>query len=265
MLLPTPDQSLTKTRADFRIQEFRKLIKQKGLVLTWQQTIDCPCNIQTSVDGRLDLLNVVDIDAQKGGHRSDCNICGGSGLIRHSEQDIKAIVTKSEGEEIVEKHGLLRIESINLTLEPEHLPSYGDRFVLKDSVIVWREVLVMPAGGTLTTTKPIVERTLTLQTGDSVVGVLYIQTTDSTGQTIIAAQIPDTDYTINANGSITFTNAANAPAEGTRVAISYYTNPSYVVSEYPHTLRDTFIREKSIEVFSPMLVQCKAKMDIAKK
>jgi len=261
MLLPTPEQSLVKGRADFNIVEFRKLIKQKGLVLSWEQTIECPCSAQSSVDYGLDLRNVADEDANRGGRRPDCGACGGTGLIRHSIQDIKAIATSAEGEETVGKYGLLKQEKIKFTLEPEHLPSYGDRFILKNSVIVWRETLKMPAGDTLTTSRPIVARNLELLNGPETVGVLYVQQTDASGNGLLI-DIPQSDMTI-INGTVQFTNPANRPAEGTSLSIAYYSNPVYTVIEYPHTIRDTFLRIKNVEVFTPMLVQCEAKMEVA--
>lgn len=262
MLLPTPEQSLVKGRADFNVVEFRKLIKQKGLVLQWEQTIECPCSAQSSTDYGLDLRNVADENADRGGRRPDCTACGGTGLIRHSAQDIKAIVTSSEGEETVGKYGLLKQEKIKFTLEPEHLPSYGDRFTLKNSVIVWRETLKMPAGDTLTTSRPIVPRTLELLNGQETVGVLHVQQTDANGDGLLI-QIPQADMTITANGEVQFTNPVNRPAEGTSLSIAYYSNPVYTVIEYPHTIRDTFLRIKNVEVFTPMLVQCEAKMEVA--
>jgi hypothetical protein len=262
MLLPTPEQSLVKGRADFSIVEFRKLIKQKGLVLQWEQTIECPCSDRSSVDYGLDLRNVSDENANRGGHKPNCTACGGTGLVRHSTQDIKAIVTSAEGEETVGKYGLLKQDKIKITLEPEHLPSYGDRFTLKNSVIVWRETLKMPAGDTLTMSRPVVPRTMELLNGQQTIGVLHVQQTDANGDGLLT-QIDNATITLNANGSITFTDAATRPAEGTSLSIAYYSNPIYTVVEYPHTIRDTFVRIKNVEVFSPMLVQCEAKMEIA--
>ena len=233
MLFPLPAQLLNKGRADFKVVEFRKLIQQKGLNITWEQALECPCSIKSSTNYGLDLLEVVDSDVNSSGYAPDCTICNGIGIVRHSAQTIKALITSASGEEVSGKYGLLKQEKIKITTEPEHLLSYGDRITLKDSVIVFRETLKMPnAGVDITPSRPIITRSLNLASGETPVGVLYIQKSE--------------------------------PAAGTNLTISYYANPTYVIIEYPHTLRDTFLRTNNQEVFSPMLVQAEAKMEVDK-
>lgn len=264
MLLPTPQQLLNKGRADFKIGEFRKLIQQKGLFITWEQALECPCQIKSSSNYGLDLMDVVDADVNSSGYAPDCAVCNGVGIVRHSAQTIKALVTSAEGEETSGKYGLLKQESIKITTEPEHLLSYGDRITLNNSVIVFRETLKMPAAGVdITPSRPIITRSLNLASGATDVGVLYIQKSGLDGLAI-AGGVDQADIQINAGGSsITFLNGSE-PVAGTMLTISYYANPTYVITEYPHTLRDTFVRTNNQEVFSPMLVQAEAKMEVDK-
>ena len=264
MLLPTPAQLLQKGRADFKVVEFRKLIQQKGLHITWEQALECPCSIKSSTNYGLDLMEVVDSDVSKSGYAPDCPVCEGIGIVRHSSQTIKALITSASGEETSGKYGLLKQEKIKITTEPEHLLSYGDRVTLVDSVIVFRETLKMPAAGVnLTLSRPVITRTLNLASGATDVGVLYIQKSGADGLSI-AGGVNQADIQINAGGaSITFLNGSE-PAANTNITISYYANPSYVITEYPHTLRDTFLRVNNAETFSPMLVQAEAKMEVDK-
>lgn len=264
MLLPTPAQLLNKGRADFKVGEFRKLIQQKGLNITWEQALECPCSIKSSTNYGLDLIDLTDSDVNKSGYAPDCPVCDGIGIVRHSAQTIKALVTSAEGEETSGKYGLLKQERIKITTEPEHLLSYGDRVTLTDSVIVFRETLKMPAAGVdVSTSRPIITRTLNLAGGATNVGVLYIQKSGADGISI-AGGVDQADIQINAGGaSITFLNGS-APVAETNLTISYYANPSYVITEYPHTLRDTFLRVNNAELFSPMLVQTEAKMEVDK-
>jgi|13_taG_2_1085334.scaffolds.fasta_scaffold02429_3 hypothetical protein len=264
MLFPLPAQLLNKGRADFKVVEFRKLIQQKGLNITWEQALECPCSIKSSTNYGLDLLEVVDSDVNSSGYAPDCTICNGIGIVRHSAQTIKALITSASGEEVSGKYGLLKQEKIKITTEPEHLLSYGDRITLKDSVIVFRETLKMPnAGVNITPSRPIITRNLNLASGETPVGVLYIQKSGVDGLGI-AGGVNQEDIQINAGGaSITFLNGSE-PAAGTNLTISYYANPTYVIIEYPHTLRDTFLRTNNQEVFSPMLVQAEAKMEVDK-
>lgn len=258
MLLTTPSQNLRKARVDFKIDEFRRLVKQKGMRLDWEMTADCPCSSKSSSSFSLDLSSVSDIDADVSGNNPSCPVCNGRGLVRHSIQEIQGIITNANGDDVVGKYGLVHKADVKITLEPEHLPSFGDRFILKDSVVVWRETLTMPAGATVTTTKPIVIRTLELAAGQTEVGVLYIQKTDNDGLGI-DEELNQADIQINPDGTLTFLN--NAPALGTKFSITYYTHPTYVVTEHPHTFRDTFLRINNQEVFSPMMVQTECKME----
>ncbi len=262
--LPTPNQRLDRTRADFIMREFRQLIKQKGLQITWEQTIECPCNSQSANEFGLDLANVVDINAEASTINPDCPACKGLGLIRHSSQSIQGIATSSEGEEINGSYGVLRSEEIKFSLEPEHLPSYGDRFTLDNSVIVWREVAEVNAQGKVETTKPIITRSLNLLNGQQDIGVLYMHKTTADGVAPVDGAVDAADFQLDANGLIEFTNPATAPAVGTKISVAYYANPTYIVISYPHTIRDTVVRFQQNEVPTPMVVQVKAKMEVDK-
>ena len=261
MLLPLPQQSLTKTRADFRIGEFRKLIQQKGLRLQWEQTISCPCFLKSSTALGMNLMNVVDIDADEAGPNSSCPKCAGAGFIRHSSQEIKAILTSSAGEETVEKYGLHRKERCKITLEPEHLPSYGDRFRMLDSVTVKREVIEVSVAGQLSLRETPTTRSIQLSTGPTTVNILYIYPSDINGLAQLNSEIPISDTTLNGK-VITFNNPANTPPVGAKVAVSYYYSPTFTVVGHPHTIRDTFVRTNTVEIATAMPIQVECIMEI---
>lgn len=262
MLLPTPQQNLRKSRVDFKIEEFRKLIQQKGMRLDWVQTIECPCTNITTTDFKFDLTNIDDVNSNTAGNNTSCPICNGKGLVRHSQQEIKAIVMSSESEDGVGKYGLLKQGSIKITLEPEHLPSYGDKFIMKDSVIVYRETLTMPDSFIVELSNPVVERTLNLSTGATNVGILYLQQTDSDGLGIDSSTLPL--HSINSSGQIQFLESNSRPTPGTKISVAYYTYPVYNVVEQPHTFRDTFLLQNNTEQFANMPVQVLAKQEVAK-
>jgi len=261
MILQTPQQSLVKTRTDFRIEEFRKLIQQKGLRMQWQQTIECPCFIKTSTSVGMNLIEVQDIDANEAGPNSSCPSCKGTGFIRHSLQEIKGIMTSSVGEEKVEKFGLHRKERCKITLEPEHLPSYGDKFKLLDSVMVKREVVDIDILGQATLSSEPLTRSLSLAAGQTDVSILYIYPSDINGQAQLNAEIPLNDITLNAD-VITFNNPANTPPVGSKLSVSYYYAPTFNVIGHPHTIRDTFVRTNNVEIASPMPIQVECIMEI---
>lgn len=264
MQLPVPEQNLKKTRVDFRPEEFRKLVQQKGYRLLWQQRAICPCSIKTTANNfKLDLSNVSDITAKVAGNSPSCPVCKGKGFIAHSSQQVKGIVTHaSDKEEVLQNDLISRVGGVNITLEPEHLPSYGDLFTMVDAVRVYREVIEMPAvGNSIITRQPIVARNLNLATGQKTVAILYIHKSDVNGNSILNGEIVDTDFTVNVNtNTITFTNNATKPAANTRVSVTYYTHPTYVATEFPHTFRDTVTMRKSDnESFPNMLVTVKCR------
>jgi len=261
MLLNTPAQSLTKTRADFRIEEFRKLIKQKGLRIEWQQTIECPCFLKSSSSLNLNLSGVNDINANESGSNPSCAACGGSGFIRHSAQEIKAITTNAGGEQEVGKYGLYRREKIKFTLEPEHLPSYGDRFIMKDSVIIYRDKIEITQAGSCTLNKVPQTRNLNLAAGLTPVNILYIHRSDADGNALADGEVDLADITLNGQ-VLTFNNPATTPVIGSKISVAYYINPSYVVINHPHSIRDTFVRKNAAEIPSPMPVQVECKMEM---
>lgn len=267
MIFPVPQQNLVLARADFRIVEFRKLVQQKGLRLQWEQTVDCPCTIKTNNNFKLDLANISDVSAKFAGHNQACPVCNGKGLIRHSSQEIKGIITNATGDEKNDKSGIIKKDYVKITLEPEHLPSYGDKFTLKDSVIVWKEIVNMPnASDSIELQSQLVTRSLLLSTGVKDVNILYIHRSDSNGLAVLNGEIPETDYIVDLiTNTIQFTNPLTRPVAGSRLVIAYYTNPTYIVDEYPHTIRDTFVRANNIENFSPMLVQVQCRMEIGKE
>lgn len=261
MQLNTPAQNLKKSRVDFKIEEFRKLIKQKGADLEWEMTVECPCENKSSTDFGLDLTSVTDINADSSGNNSSCPVCKGKGFRRFGKQEIKAIIAEAGGTEELAKYGVVKKQTIKITLEPEHLPSYGDRFKLINNVMIKRETVIMPAGDTVELSSPISSRTLLLAGGETDVGVMFIQRTDANGLGI-DEELNQDDIQINADGTLTFLNPLTTPTEGTKFSISYYANPVYVAVSHPHSIRDTFIRKNNTEVFSPMVVQIECRLEL---
>lgn len=80
----TPDKP-NKGRVDFKMDEFRRLIDNKGLNILWSQTAECPCAKSTTQDFSMDLTEIGFEDVEVlAGYSSVCPICGGGGLVIHS-------------------------------------------------------------------------------------------------------------------------------------------------------------------------------------
>jgi len=262
-LIETEKQK-TKTRVDFRIDEFRKLMIQKGLNITWYQSAECPCHEKSSAFG-LDLNSYTDISSATGHRKNNCPVCKGSGFILHSAQVIKAICTASRGDVKTGNYGQVRDEFMEFTFFPEHLPSYGDHMILNDSVLIWRELFDKTANNIETLSHTIVERELILATGEKTVGVLYLHITDANGNALVNGErIQDIHFGIT-DGKIDWTKGTtpNPPATGVKYSVAYYTHPQYVLIDHPHSVRDTILKNRStlaVDTPTPMLVQARGKL-----
>ena len=255
MLFPLPDQSLTKIRSDFSDQDFRRLIQQKGLNVQWTQSAICPCVSKTN-DLGLDL-EFTPTDSIQSDFNNDCTQCEGKGLIYHSPQNIQAIVTNADGEYINARFGGYREGVLNLSLNPEHLAGFGDRFEMLDSVMVYQETIEDNGQDTLSLRFPIVQRTLKLSTGEKTVGVVYsTYSTTSNGLTVGTELIEGTHFNV-VNGDISWTNK---PAGVEKFTFNYYIKPVYTCIGYPNAFRDTHVRKKSpVDLIKnlPVRIQCK--------
>lgn len=254
----SPEQSLTLTRGDFDEATFRRLVAQKGLTVRWTQTAECPCKPR-SEDTGFNLQDIDDIDSGEGATTA-CPVCLGGGLIYHSSQEVKAIITGAEGDYLNARYGGYREGTINVTLNPEHLPSFGDRLELLESVMLYRETIVVGALDLQPLRFPIAQRDLKLRDGDRSFTVIYAHKTDpATGLALVDGDITESgDYQVE-NNKIRW---INKPAEGTRVSFTYFINPSYTVASYPNSIRDTKTRKKSpTEQLTPLLVRVQAKLE----
>lgn len=257
MLLPLPERTLTKGRVDFRDVDFSVAIAQKGLFLRWSQSAPCPCSSRThELNLDLDYIGVGDtsIDTQ---YNPSCPVCGGNGIIYHSPQTIQGIVASAEGEYLNARFGGYRDGVVNITVEPEHLPSFGDRFEVLDSVMLYQETVDDNGLNTLSLRFPIIHRTMTIATGDIVVGVMYATYADATtNQSTGVELIEGVDFSI-VDGSV---NWLNKPVNAGKFSFTYFMHPTYTCIAFANSMRDTHIRRKSLNdrtVALPVRIQCK--------
>ena len=257
MLLPLPQRTLTKGRTDFNATDFSNVIAQKGLALKWSQSASCPCSNLTG-DLNLDLAFVgsgdTSIDTQ---HNPSCTVCKGNGTLYHSPQTIQGIVTSAEGDYLNTRFGGYRDGTINITLEPEHLPSFGDRFELVDSVLLYQEMIKDNQQNTLSLRFPIQSRTLELATGTVTRGVMYATYSDQTTKLTVNSELVEgTHFTVNNN----VINWINKPANVDKFSFTYFMHPTYTCLAFANSVRDTRIRKKSPvdkTISLPVGVQCK--------
>jgi hypothetical protein len=242
---------------DFSEAEFRSLIQQKGVLLTWYQTAICPCSSETSDLSSFEITSFTP-STQSSSNKVSCPVCRGSGKIFHSGQQIRGIISSADSDFITARYGGYKDAVINITVNPEHIPSAGDRYVITDSIMLFNEVIVF-AGGQVSTKYPIINREMTLATGDITLGVPYLAVAAPPSfETSATPLVQGTHFTVS-SGKITF---INAPAVGSRLSISYYMNPSYVAVSFPKTVRDSRAIAKSPDDYHiPLPLNFQAKLE----
>ncbi len=250
-----------RPRVDFNMEEYRKLVFAKGVDLTWEQCAECPCSRSASEF----TLNLIESTTQTTGEaRPDCELCDGVGYFWHSPQTIRAIVTGgSANTDKYAVYGEYARGMVSVSTLPEHLPAYGDRFTVLESVMVFRETRTRTANAVESLRYPIQARTLDLAGGLETVRVLRLQYADAQGLSQIANNLTEgVGFEITQSGEIDFSlgdTAGTAPAAGTAYSIAYFARPRYYVADRPHTHRDSVnIRKSPTEspLALPVQVQC---------
>lgn len=227
-------------RADFKPEQFRKMIFSHGLDVKWEQASECPCS-QNATDYGFNPSTLASSSGALNQHRSDCPACKGRGYLYHSSQTIKAVVTgaRKQDERFSASVGASEYHDgmIGLTLLPEHLPALGDKFTLLQSAILYRETLAKGAGNTDKTRYPIFKREHDLAGGKTTFGVRYLIPATAQGQVALNTNLTEgNDFNVDVNGLISWINPI---AQNLRFSIEYYANPVYIISNHPHVIRDS--------------------------
>jgi hypothetical protein len=140
---------------------------------------------------------------------------------------------------------------------PEHIPCFGDRIVLKDSVMLFREVVVCDGEDTTALRFDIVN--YNTDYAGAAENVVYAHATNADGTTADNPLVKGTDFTV-ANNQISW--SGTPPTDGTRVTFTYYINPTYTIISYPNSIRDTKVMRKASEQsHQPLLVRAQAKLE----
>lgn len=264
MDLPSRKPVKLGPRVDFRPEQFRKFFFKAGIDMIWEQAQECPCRRSTS-DYSLNVsLQVTDRTTEA---QVDCAKCKGRGYFYHSPQEVRAIITGAqENPERFRMYGEFATGMVNISLLPEHLPAYGDRFTMSDSVLLFRETKIRTEQAVESPRFPIVTRALDLSTGEAEVGVLNLHKANDDGTCTDDGILTESvDFVVSQDGNLDFSlgdTSGTAPAAGVRYSVSYYAHPRFVVVDHPHAFRDTFTKRKSPhENFKPLPIQCNARLE----
>jgi len=187
-------------RVDFNVHAFETLLDQKGLCFTWEKATICFCA------------------REDGTTEPSCEACFGNGFLYFDPIDITVVVTtlkdtKAFGD--MGAHGTWILGKVSITSPARHNLSFKDRLTALNSQITYSQLLFMGSKETLR------------------YKALEITFLASEAQVFVL----NTDFTI-VDGAVNFL-PGKKPVDGTAVTIRYIANPSYIILEALHEIRDT--------------------------
>lgn len=205
--------ALNKTRADYRAEEFIRLIKQHGKRLVWRKAMICPCqNVETDKS------------------ELDCPFCNAEGFVYVQPQQIQAhMASFDKRTTVAEKFGLMQEGSAMLTTFPEHRLGFHDAIELEDARAPFNELIVRgDRRGARAALADDVDaaryRVL------SVAAMLWRRSSSE-----LVALEEDVDFTITAEGWIRW--ISSRVPDGAVVSIHYDYAPIYLIISHPHVTR----------------------------
>jgi hypothetical protein len=240
--LKKPNQA----RVDFRPLEFRRLVLTKGMPMQWEQATRCPCE------------RVIDDGATAQGtgeFQTDCPDCYGRGVVYHSPLVIRALYEDANtNPKRFSVYGETATGMAGVTLLPEHSAGFLDRFTLIENTMRYEETRIRRAvvermrwpvatrnvavgGGPDDTLRQVIQ-----------VNGIYSRKADMGGNILPPVLESGTDYEITADGQIDWSlgdTLGTSPAIGARYSLSYFGHPTYIVQNFPFTIRDTWIKQKN--------------------
>lgn len=230
---------LKKTRADIRVEEFRRIIQQKGYFLVWRKAILCTC-----------------FNAETEQAKADCSVCDGSGYFYIEPLDVQGIMTNLEKrKDIYRNLGTWLEGSSMVTIEPEFRPGYRDSYEMVHSIATFNEWITkgnrrgprskLPANHDVARYR--------------IVKMLHMLR-DVDGQPVGVEE--KIHFEITDDGWIKWIGAGREIPDGTVFSINYEFHPVWIVVSHPHALRDTVTAFKhAVPAAQAMPVQAAVKLD----
>lgn len=257
-------KKLNQARIDFTPDNFRRLILQKGMRMTWQQAAMCPCRSILSNGG---------ITQPTGEFDPECEECFGRGVIYHTPLQIRGIFEDaSRRPEKYAIYGEHISGTAGLSTLAEHALNFKDRVVLDDNRMTYMEAKTRRK--TVERVRfPVAERSVVVGTsGDSTVAetitvdAAYVRKADPNGKINPYVLVEGTDFTINGSGELDWSlgdSRGTAPLIGSEYSITYYGKPTYIVIDTPYQYRNTWIKTKSVTAYyQEMPNRCVVKQEI---
>jgi hypothetical protein len=208
---------VSKTRADWRANEFTKAIRQHGKFIWWRKALLCPCGTAETDQAEL-----------------DCQDCNGSGYVYVHPLCIQAHMAQFDKKtNIYDKIGLYQSGAVMITSEPHHRFGYRDSLELRDDVMSMNELLDKGNRRGRRTQLPSGVDSARFR----IVSIAAILHKTSAGALISLEE--GVHYGITPEGWIRWTNTGNrALKDGSRFSVHYDYHPIFYVESWMHITRN---------------------------
>ncbi|HRE87588.1 MAG TPA: hypothetical protein PK095_00490, partial [Myxococcota bacterium] len=191
-------------RVDFSPDEFRAQIQGWGHRMRWERALRCPGS-QNYVDAYDET-----IQARVRSCRRGCPDCDGLGYIYTAAQDCKALVNDASADKkFLQTFGEMAFGAVRLSLLPEHLPGWRDRFTDLDGARLYQEPPRIRKGAIEQLTYPILTRSMIVGSPGNPtkalrreIGVTVIRKASVAGDSLPGDLVHGVDFRITADGAI---------------------------------------------------------------
>jgi len=231
-----------KVRADFRDEEFTRILLQHGKFVTWRKALICTC------------LNEITSQSE-----INCTECDGSGFFYTSPVEIRAHMAAFDKDtKLFEKFGMWQEGGVSVTCQAKYRLGYRDSLELRDSVMSFAELLKKGnrrgIRGKLPASKDSGRYRIANMTK------LLFRDKAKVTQSLVENE----DFKIDENGWIEWTGIGNRRVpDNTVLSALYDFHPVFIVVSFPHVVRDDVsgrkVLGKSKAISLP--IQAMAKLD----
>ena len=217
-------------RADFKPEEFYKIIFQKGYSVMWEKSSICPC-VAKDREGQPDF---------------NCPLCFGKGRYWFDPKSILGIMTSFANESKWNQTGEYLQGTSYFTCMPENKLGFWDRITNINSKIRYSEV---------------VERGRYNASNSDKLKFKPIQTIGL--RTITTVYKANIDFKLNeADSTIEWGLGGLEPVVGEQYSVEYILHPKWIVIDLVNVLRDTQVKYKKPGVqFQEMPVRAMVRLE----
>lgn len=212
-----PGPAKQKTRADFRPEEFERVILQHGKYVTWRKAMLCPCE-----------------NHETGQPKLDCEDCDGSGYVYVDPHNIQAhMVSFDKSTRIYEKFGMWLEGNVMVTVMPQYRLGFRDSIEMQDAIMSFNELLRKGNRRGKRSKLPDGHDSARYRIA-SVTRLAY----HSPGDDSFVLLEPGYHFEVSDDGWIHWLSPGSVVPDGATFSVLYDFHPVFQIVSHPHATRD---------------------------